>query len=101
MVTQLKDATSAAITGVELPDAAQSVLLDERCSPAAAVAVSLAIPHLMVSGTVAHLVDLHHSRWKPCLSLVISTRITTKSQHFPGCCAMLCASLARLRHPHR
>ncbi len=61
MVTQLKDASAAAaVTGVEVPDAAQSVLLDDRSSPAAAVAVSLAIRHLMVSWTAARLADLHY-----------------------------------------
>ncbi len=58
VVTQLKDATAAAaVTGMEVPGAAQSVLLDDR-SPAAAVAVSLAIRHLMVSWTVARLANL-------------------------------------------
>ena len=54
MVTQLKDATAAAaVTGVDVPDAAQSILLDDGCSAAAAVAVAMAIRHLRVICTLA------------------------------------------------
>ena len=48
MIIQVGKFAAAAITAADLPREAATVLLDDRCSPAAAVAVSLATRHLMV-----------------------------------------------------
>ena len=52
MISQLKDHGAAAVTAVDLPQAAGAVLLDGQCTAAAAVAVSLAIRHLRVGRTL-------------------------------------------------
>ena len=48
MMWQLKGVGAAGITVADLPREAEAVLLDGDCTPAAAVAVSLAIRHLKV-----------------------------------------------------